>query len=628
MNPRCLAMLAFAACLAPAQSNEVSITAPPPVRYVQPVLRPFHVQPRIVAPAKLTNSPRLDSLIRGGNLYLTAQDVIAAALENNVDIAIQRYGPALAREVLQRAQGGGALRSIGVSIAPGPISVSTAGVSVSAVGLGDTGGGVSSGGGITSSIGTTPPTLDPVLFASANFSHQSIPLSVTAVSLIPTLITGSRNYQIGYAQSFVTGTYAQLAFSSSRYSLNSPANLLNPYVQGDLDFFITQNLLQGWGKGTNDRYIRIARNNLKVTDLQFQQQVITTVSAILNLYWDLVSFNQDRRVKQKALETAQQLYQDNQNQVRIGTLPEIEVTRAAAQVSSSQEDLLISETNVAQQEIVLKNALSRTGIASDALDEIHIIPLDSIVVPEKEDVRPANDLIAEALQNRPEIEKARINLESTKISTAGTRNALLPTLQVFAELTNNGLAGDPNPLRKGSAAAPAPSVVGGYGSFVGQLFRRDYPNYSAGFSLNVPFRNRIAQADYVADQLSLRQTELQLQKAVSQIRVDVKTAVIGLQQARARYDTSVSTRVLAEQTLEAEQNRFMFAEATIADVVAAQRDLAADQTGEIQAMANYTHAKIAFDEAVGQTLDVNHISIAEARAGEVARQSSIPEGAK
>ena len=133
--------------------------------------------------------------------------------------------------------------------------------------------------------------------------------------------------------------------------------------------------------------------------------------------------------------------------------------------------------------------------------------------------------------------------------------------------------------------------MGGYGNLLGQIFRRNFPNYSAGFSLNITFRNRAAQADYVTDQLSLRQSQLQYQKAVSQVRVDVKNAVIGLQQARARYETAVATRALAQQTLEAEQNRFQFGESTIATVVQAQRDLASDQSAEIQAMANYTHAK-------------------------------------
>jgi outer membrane protein len=613
--------LAAALC---AQSPEVAIQAPPPPRYVGPILRPFHLEHRTVAPVKLTNSPRLESLVRGGNLYLSSQDVIALALENNVDIAIQRYGPYLAQEVLRRAQGGAPLRSVGVSIFPGPQSVSLAGVDASGVGLTDSGTGVTSGNGLVASIGTSVPSLDPQLTLYANFGHNTVPLTVQALNFVPTLVTTSRQYYVSYSQQFVTGSSMSLTYSSTRQTTNSPANTINPFTSGYLDFYVTQNLLEGWGVHVNNRYIRIAKNNLKVTDLQLKRQVVTTVSAILNLYWDLVSFNEDRRIKETALATAQKLYEDNQYQVGLGTLPAIEVTRAAEQVSASKEDLLIAETNVAQQEIVLKNALSRTGIESAWLDEVHIIPLDGIMVPEKEDLKPQAELIEEALGSRPEIEQAKVNLESKKIAIAGTKNAILPTLQAFADLNNQGLTGLSNPLNNIPGNLPTPDVLGGYGGLLGQIFRRDFPNYSAGISMNIAFRNRAPQADYVADLLDVRQSEMQLQKAENQIRVDVKRATIGLQQARSRYETAVATRVLAQQTLDAEQNLFKFGQSTIPEVVQAQRDLAQDQSGEVQAMANYTHARIAFDEAVGATLDVNHISIDEAKAGQVARQSVIP----
>ena len=362
---------------------------------------------------------------------------------------------------------------------------------------------------------------------------------------------------------------------------------------------------------------------MKVSDLQLKRQVITTVSAVLNLYWDLVSFNDDLRIREQAVATAQKLLEDNEHQVELGTLPKIEVTRAQAEVSSTKENLLIAQTNVSQQEIVLKNAVSRNGVASPELDEVHVIPLDQIVVPEKEDLKPTPELIEQALKTRTELEQARITLESYKINLAGTKNGLLATLSAFAEFTNNGLSGDPNALNL--SQIPAPFAVGGYGNLLGQIFQRHFPNYSAGFSLNIPFRNRQPQADYVADQLTVRQSELQLQKAVNQVRVDVKNAVIGLQQARARYETAVATRTLAQQTLEAEQNRFRFGESSIALVVQAQRDLANNQEAEIQAMANYTHAKIAFDDAVGQSLEANNISMEEAASGHVARESTIPE---
>jgi outer membrane protein TolC len=606
-----------------AQTPEITIETPKPPPVVGPLVRPFHFERRTVSPANLSNTPRLESLVRGGNLYLSVQDVIALALENNVDIAIQRYGPYLVDEVLRRTQGGGALRDVSQPIAPGPVSVSLAGVTASTVGLPNNGAGVSSGGGLVIQLGEVPPSLDPFLFASANFQHNTTPQSNTFLAGVPFLLNSGRSYTLGYGQSFASGTTAQLFYGSTHNHVNSPFFLLNPFTNGFLDLNISQNLLQGFGIAVNNRYVRVAKNNRKVTDLQLKLQVVTTVAAVLNLYWDLVSFNEDVRIKEQALDTAQKLYEGNQRQAELGTLPKIEVTRAAAEVSSNKQNLLIAQTNVAQQETVLKNALSRNGVASPWLDDVHIITLDKIVVPAKEDIKPVADLVQQALDKRPELEQAKINLDSKKLNLAGTRNALLPTLQAFVDLTNNALTGDPNALNP--RAVPSPFIVGGYGNLVGQIFRRNFPSYAAGFQLNIAFRNRAAQADYVADQLNVRQSELQLQKAVSQVRVDVKNALIGLQQARARYETAVATRVLAQQTLDAETNRFKFGESTIPVVVQAQRDLATAQDAEVQSMANYTHAKIAFDQALGQTLEVNNISMEEATSGHVARASTIPE---
>jgi outer membrane protein len=621
--PAQLLLLAAVGCWG--QTPEITIETPqgPPV--IGPLFRPFHLERRIVSPATLGNTPRLESLMRAGNLYLSAQDVIALALENNVDIAVQRYGPYLAREVLRRAQGGGALRDIGQPIAPGPTSVSLEGVNVNAVGLGENSSGVSSGGGIVVQYGAQPPPLDPILYLYASFGHYTSPISNPISTGVSALIQDYRTYVAQYQQSFLTGTFTQLTYSSTHNNYNSPYNDVNPYTTGYLDLVVNQNLLQGWGIAVNNRNIRVAKNNLKVTDIQLKLQVITTVSAVLNLYWDLVSFNEDLRIKQEALNTAQQLHEGNQHQVELGTLPAIEVTRAAAEVSAAKESLLIAQTNVAQQETVLKNALSRNAVVNQTLDEVHIVPLDHITVPETEDLKPTPELVKLALEQRPEIAKAKINIESSNINLGGSRNYLLPTLQANFELTNNGLSGPANPASIPFGYVAPAAYVGGYGNLLKQVFGRDFPNYSAGFSLNIPFRNRVAQADYVADQLSLRQNQLQYQKAVAQIRVDVKNAVIGLQQARARYETAVATRSLAQQTLEAEQNRFRFGESTIATVVQAERDLANDQSAEVQSMANYTHAKVSFDEAVGQSLEVNNISMEEATAGRVARESAIPE---
>ncbi len=469
--------------LALAQSPEAVIETPKSPPLLGPLLKSF--RKRTVGPANLSNSSRLESLLRGGNLYLTVPDVIALTLENNLDIAVQRYGPPLAREVLRRTEGGGALRDVSQPISPGPVSVSLAGVSVNAVGLPESGSGVGSGGGITIQLGTTPPNLDPSVIAYMNFQHATSPQSNTFLALTDALLDNSRFAQLGYTQSFVTGTYAQLFYGSSRNHYNSPAYDVNPFTSGYPGSVRDAKPAAGLRhRGEQPQYSG-QRNNMKVTDLQLKQQVITTVSAILNLYWDLVSFNDDARIKQQALATSEKLFEDNRQQVRLGALPPIEVTRAAAEVSANREALLIAQTNVAQQETILKNALSRTGIASASMDEVHIVPLDHIVVPRTEELKPAPELIDQALKNRPELEHARVNTDSYKINMAGTRNALLPTLQAFAELTNNGL--ERRSERAGiRRSIPPQAFVGAYGNLLGQLFRRNFPNYSAGFSLNIP----------------------------------------------------------------------------------------------------------------------------------------------
>ena len=606
--------------------QELTIENPSPVRYVGPILKPFHLERRVISPAKLTNTPRLESLVRAGNLYLSVGDVIALTLENNLDIAIQRYGPFMAQEVLRRAEGGGLLRSdINTDIIAGPQSVSTTGVSSNGSGLA-TGAGVGGTAGFVIGYGPNPPNLDPSISAQIQLGHYSAPQTNAIATGVSSLVTDQVYMYYSFQQAFVTGTAIQTSFTSTRSSTNSPDVLLNPATTGQLDFNVSQPLLQGFGRAVNNRNIRVAKNNLKVMDLTVKLQVITTVSAVLNLYWDLVSFNEDLRIKKQGLALAQQLFEDNQQQVKLGTLPAIEVTRAAAEVSARKEDLLISETNLAQQETVLKNALSRNGVEGVWLDQVHIIPLDSFEIPKSDDLKPTAELISEAIMNRPEIAQTKINLDSSKINVQGTRNNLLPSLSAFADVNNQGLTGPANPLYNNCCGPVNPYFIGGYGNMVAQEFRRDFPNYSAGFSLTIPLRNRQAQADYAMDQLTIRQKTLQLQRSVNQIRVEVRNALIGLQQARARYETAVATRELAEQSLKAEQDKFKYGATgtDVTTVIQAQKDLVNDQTLEAQAMANYTHARISFDQSVGRTLDVNHVSMDEAMSGHVARESALP----
>ncbi len=576
---------------------------------------------RYVPPINLANSSRLDALIRAGNLYLSAQDVVALALENNIDVEVQRYTPLLALEVLRRAEGGGLLRNPGQGVASGPVSVSLAGVSVNTNGApAGTTSGVNSS--VLTQLGPNIPSFDPTITAFANFQHVSIPQSNTVITGTTELVEGIKSFQASYAQNFHWGMSGQFTFSSTEQSVNSNYFSLNPYTNGSLDLQVTQPLLYGFGTAVNTRNIRVQRNNLKVTALQFKEQVITTVTAVLNLYWDLVSFNQDLRARQEEIATAQQLLDNNRRQVQIGTVAEIEVTRAQSQLYAAKQDLLISQTNILQQETILKNALSRQGVGTSELAEVHVVPLDHIVIPEADESRPIDTLVNEALKNRVEIEQAKLNIDSKKMNLIGIRNELKPTLNAFAELTNNGLTGAATPL--GLAQGGVPYLTGGYGNLLAQEFRRNFPNYSAGISLNIPLRNRAAQSDYATSEIEIRQDQLSMQKQINQIRVDVQNAMIGLEQARARYDAAVQGRMLSQETFDGDKKKLDLGASTSYQVVQDQRDLSSAQSSEAQAMANYTHAQIALDQALGRTLDVNHVSLDEAMTGKVRAIPSRP----
>lgn len=587
--------------------------------------RPF--QQRYIPPVSLRNSDRLASLIRGGNLYLTAQDVIALALENNLDIEIQRYGPLLNKEVTLRAEGGGGLRNVGVGVAQGPSSVSLAGVSATASGGGTGAAAVGAGNGIVNALGPGLVNFDPSLSLYTDFGHFTTPESNTVLSGTTALVQSNQTFQAQFSRNTTFGSYYQLTYVLSRNHFNSADYNLDPYTYSYLDLYLTQNLLQGFGRPTLTRFIRISKNNEKFSDLQFRQQVITTVSAVLDLYWDLVSFYQDLKARKDELATAQALFEDNKKQVQIGTLAPIEVTRAEAQVYSSQQDLLVSQTNLLQQQIVLKNALSRNGVADPLLAEVSVIPLDTFQVPEKDESRPVEDLVQEALKNRVEVAQLKLNADSDRITLVGIKNELKPTLQVFAELTNNGLTGSLNSIPGSVTLAQEPGlgyVVGGQGNGLAQIFRRDFPNYSAGISLSIPLRNRAAQADYATQALTVRQDELNVQKQINQVRVEVSNAMIGLRQARVRYDSAVKARILQQQNLDADQKKYTLGAGTVLQVVQDQQALATAESNETQALANYSHFQVSFDQAIGTTLAVNHVDIDEAKSGLVKRRSILP----
>jgi outer membrane protein TolC len=427
-----------------------------------------------------------------------------------------------------------------------------------------------------------------------------------------------RSYQSGIQQSFLTGSTVSLAYTQTRVAANNPLNDLNPNTSGAATLQFTQHILQGLGLAVNNRNIRVAKNNVRFSDLTFQQQVITTVAGVASLYWDLVSFVEDVKVKQMALDVAKRFYEDNKKQVEIGTLAPIEVVRAEANVAQAEQDLTNSDTVLLQQETIVKDALSRNGVASPSVASARVIPTDRLSVPEGEYNTKLEELVELALAARPDLAQAKINVDNAKIGLSGSRSALLPTLDVQGTLTNNGLTGDVNNQTLYGSQVPH-SVdayfLGGEGNMLGQVFRRNFPNYSIGFQLSMPIRNRSAQADYIRDALTVRQTELSEQQAIKSVRVNVQNAWIAVIQARARYKSVLKARVLQEQTLDAENKKYALGASTAFLVVQTQRDLATARANEVAALAAYSRSLVNLDLQTSQVLTRYHVELADAKTG-------------
>jgi outer membrane protein TolC len=587
------------------------------------ITRPYEPQP--VAPINTSNSGRIEALLRNGKLYLSLQDAIALALENNIDIEVERYLFPLAQADVLRAQSGNSTQGFSTATSGGSTGLAaTSGQSfLSILSQNSIFTSLASGGGAT----VNPNGFDPTFNATYDWGHISSPQQNTITTGTTSLVTTSSIANFNIQQNFATGGSATLSYDNTFSSQNSYLNLFNPVTSAYLDLSVSQPLLQGFGIATNNRPIRIAKNNLRAADLVFKQQVIVTVQTVVQAYWLLVSANEDVEVKRKALALSQKLYSDNQKQVDVGSLAPIEIVRAEAEVASDQQALVTSQTTVLQEETILKNALSRNGLANPAVAAARIVPTDAIRIPPVENIEPIESLVASALANRPELQHSRIQIDNQKIALTGTRNLMLPTLSAFADLRNSGLSGDPNTLPIPGTTTPYatnqnPFFVGGYGNVAGQIFSRNFPNYSVGLQLSIPLRNRNAQANYATAAVNLRQSELSVQRLANQIHVDVQNALITLQQARAQYAAALKSRVLQEQTLDAEQKKLDVGASTPFLVIQAQRDLATAGGQEVIAEANYIQARLQLDVATGRALDVYNIEIDEAKKGTVSKAPS------
>jgi outer membrane protein len=579
-----------------------------------------------VAPVHLTNTTRLHELIRGGKLYLTVQDTIAVVIENNLDLEVARYGPVTAQWNLERLRAGGALPGVtgGNTLANQVTSgQGVAGSQVSA-GLASSG---SSGGGsgtnaLVSQVGPITPNLDPVFQNGTAFSHRTAPQSNTTQSQTTALVDTQHTFNNLLQEGLLSGGTVQIVADESYLKENAPTNILNPSVAPLAQVLIRHNFLQGFGTGVNSRFIRVATKQVDASHETFRSQLINLVAGVLNLYWDLVTDNEDLKVRRRTLEASNKFLSDTKTQIGLGVVAKVELFRAEADVSARKQELDISEATVRQQELLLKNALSRNGLEDPLVDAAAIVPLDRIEVPGKDDLPGLRDLVARAMANRPDIVLNKINDESAAISALGTANGVLPFLQGLVSTTNHGLSGTPVP-QAGGATADA-YYAGGLGNALEQIFRRNFYDRRAQIQFQARIGNRVSQADYGIEQLQLRQSDLLERRNLNDMVVSISNQMTAVRQARSRYSQAVDTRALQEQLLQKEQEMFSFGTATITDVVNSRRTFLAAQLAEVQAQASYSRSRVALDQTLGETLEVNHVSLGEAQTGKVVRESTVP----
>jgi outer membrane protein TolC len=466
------------------------------------------------------------------------------------------------------------------------------------------------------SNGPLPPSFDPVLLGKFGKNHLTTPQVNSFAVGAPVLVQNITSASAAWQRGFLTGGQVSAAFQNSHQNANSLRYDLNPFSTSSFGITFTQPLLRGFGLSLNSRFIRIANNNKRQSDLIFKQQVISSATAVIRLYWDLVSLNEDVKVRRQALERAERLLRDNQAQVDEGTRAPIEVVQARAEGARARRDLIAAESLVRQQETLLKDYLSRRAVGDPFLANIRIIPTDALRVDRNEQVPTAESLAERALSERPDVAQARIQTETTKIALQGSKNALLPSLDLVATVRNNSLAGDINPLTLAGAAphSPDPMLVGGYGTALSQLFRRSFPEYEIGIQLTLPLRNRAAEADYARDSLALRQQNVRLQQVNKQVHVEIQNALIALDQARATLEATERESEFQEQALAAEEEKLAVGASTTFLVIQYQRDLAEARSAEVVARAGYVKARVAVDRAGGSLLNAHGISVTGSEA--------------
>jgi outer membrane protein len=582
-------------------------------------------KPPLLHPTRMTNTERIHSLMRGGKLYLTLQDAVALAIENDLNLEVGRNGPLNAEWALERAQSGAAPRGVassqsqigGADAGLGALgNAAAAGISIGGASTSSSGG---NGGVTTSQIGTTAQPLDPTFQNQSSFTHGSIPQATQALTGVPEYIQGQRIYSTSLQQGLETGGYVQFKSYEQHLNENSPGDNYNPGSGPYLQLYAQIPVFQGRGVAVNTRQVKVAVNNKVGARDTFRSQLEALVSSVVTQYWDLVSAGDTRKARQDAADIAAKFYEDTKGQINLGTLAPVELPRAAAELEARKQDLSIAVSTLRQQEASFKDQLTR--IPDPAIEAAEIITLDHIDVPADEPLPALRDLYARAMMHRPDMALSKIKDQNADIASIGTQDGLKPTGIAYGYYRDRGAAGTPVYV---PGEPTSPFFSGGYGKAMGQVLRNDFPTEYGGFYFQAPIGNRQAQADYGVEQLQIKQGDVSSQRDKNAILVEISNEMLALRQARSRYVVASDALKLQNELLQAEKNRFQYGTGTTSAVVIAQRAVVAAQTTLISSVSAYAHAKSSLDKALGETLEVNHVSVDEGIDGRISRDSKIP----
>jgi outer membrane protein TolC len=576
----------------------------------------------------LTNSPLLGQLIRDSKLYLSLKDAIRLALENNLDLAIARYNLPIANMDILRTRAGGIFRGVNAGVVQGTPGGGVGGFGTGAPGAGaggTTGGAGGAGAGASGLVqstlgaGTAVASYDPAIIGSIGAEHQTTPLANQQIYGVPSLQSNTGQASVTYSQAFPTGTSFTVEFSNSRQTTNSPFFNLSPVLNSMYRFSFQQQLLAGFGFGPNLRYLTIAKNNKKISDIAFRDQVIATVTQIKNIYWDLVNAYEQARVNEQSLAFAQQSLDNARKQLQLESVPAMDVMRAEAEVSKRDQDLTMARTSLQLQELLIKNALTKS-LDDPVLEAVPVVPVDHYETVEAPTTETVQDLITQALRDRPELAESDVDLANRQISGKAARNALLPSLALVGFYGGSGLAGPLNPIYN----LPTPNssnVPIDYSGALANAFNNSSPDYYIGLSLNIPLRNRVAKADQYRSELEYRQAELRREQLRKQIRIEVRNAQYALEQTGARVGAARKARDLAQRTFEIMRKEQTLGAGSTFQTMTAQRDLSIAELDMVTAMTTYEKARIELDRATGATLEHNGVRVQDAENGTIASQS-------